>query len=694
MKYKITYLYFFTFVIISVIFFSSIIQAQTVIKEKITVTPILKAKGDPDRTSHWIIPPEGAFPQVVVLGSFTGNTICYGDTSFYDFTHWRWYNRANVLEGGEYIRFHVGDNPQCFESTSFTDPGDNFTLDYEHCFWASFDERKPDSDVFIRVQLSLDNEYTDEFTFTLISSPYTLECYPDNPELVLDQGLFLYTYADNACFNDLPSSTLFNAKILSGSEYSFLYDIESEAEGTELNGLTNYYGWLETLLLVSNGSLPQNEDTVVVEISTTDPDIEPLLVSIPISKPGMMVEFEPSVIAVGDTANIILKKINEDGTTEDFSPYQLFDTYISAGSQFGTFWVPEAGDTTDEAYYIEQGFKFIANSQFTGSSVQATITVSTSPVFSSKITSDKKMKKAPRTLSTAMMNKTKMPRTAQGGGIIWGQGTVTITNDDCSSAPQCDGPPTPLTVTFKENPNSTFGADICPPIKVNQNGTTEMVFGITKLVPVTMGKHLTDMTVEACYNKAEDHWQFSFGTVEYDLILDLCQTNIAYGKSHFNYKFVNTVDEISNNDICDAIGDLETAKIYPINYRYGAYIFNPILLAHERSHKAYIENYFKPAFDETNRRIAEFKPKCSEINNINDAKERGKFWIKQYFFEEHEKVLNRYKQDSGEGSVKKKYAWEQNSINNAIIPQIENLIVQLCKKDASCSKCQKYEVKQ
>ncbi|MEW6701724.1 MAG: hypothetical protein AB1298_03310 [Bacteroidota bacterium] len=69
---------------------------------------------------------------------------------------------------------------------------------------------------------------------------------------------------------------------------------------------------------------------------------------------------------------------NDDGTLVDFPADQLFDVQITKGANYGTILLPQWGDTTDEAWGVMQGFKFIADKQITESMVESTILVKTS----------------------------------------------------------------------------------------------------------------------------------------------------------------------------------------------------------------------------------------------------------------------------------------------------------------------------
>jgi hypothetical protein len=76
--------------------------------------------------------------------------VYYGDGLWLDFNYWEFYEYVQVLEGTEYVRFHMTnqqiDSPypdHIYSVNKFFDPGDNFKA--TGAFWASFDAAVPPS---------------------------------------------------------------------------------------------------------------------------------------------------------------------------------------------------------------------------------------------------------------------------------------------------------------------------------------------------------------------------------------------------------------------------------------------------------------------------------------------------------------------------------------------------------------------
>ena len=92
----------------------------------------------------------------------------------------------------------------------------------------------------------------------------------------------------------------------------------------------------------------------------------------------MQVQFNPSVIMPGDTADIILKRRNDDGTFSDFPDTTEFDVEIFKNWEFGNIYSPQAGYNDSYFWGIPQGFKFIANDSINTDSTYVPILINTS----------------------------------------------------------------------------------------------------------------------------------------------------------------------------------------------------------------------------------------------------------------------------------------------------------------------------
>jgi len=92
----------------------------------------------------------------------------------------------------------------------------------------------------------------------------------------------------------------------------------------------------------------------------------------------MQVQFNPAVLAPGDTADIVLRKRNEDGSLESFPDSTLFDVQILDSFQYGTIYSPDSEDTSDFFFGLPQGFQFIARDSLNNDSAFVPVIVNTS----------------------------------------------------------------------------------------------------------------------------------------------------------------------------------------------------------------------------------------------------------------------------------------------------------------------------
>jgi hypothetical protein len=101
------------------------------------------------------------------------------------------------------------------------------------------------------------------------------------------------------------------------------------------------------------------------------------------------VELSPSVIAPGDTAQVILKWRNPDGSLESFPDTMLFDVEVLSGYEYGDLYSPIIPYTFDFNFGIPQGFSFISEDSIDVDSVWVSIWVGSSGGISSAVSQRK-----------------------------------------------------------------------------------------------------------------------------------------------------------------------------------------------------------------------------------------------------------------------------------------------------------------
>jgi hypothetical protein len=149
-------------------------------------------------------------------------------------------------------------------------------------------------------------------------------CYPD---------------AQNICHGDnnhiyLGGADLFTAYIVSGREHAQLSF--GGVSGDSLASITVSRINNTTFYLTTSGQESDNIDTIVVRISTNHPPALTRDVSIfVLPVPQLKVSLEPNILAVGDTANIVIKRQLVNGTLVNFPNEQIFELKTIQGCERG-----------------------------------------------------------------------------------------------------------------------------------------------------------------------------------------------------------------------------------------------------------------------------------------------------------------------------------------------------------------------
>lgn len=178
----------------------------------------------------------------------------------------------------------------------------------------------------------------------------------------------------------LPDTIQYNLEILNNSRLIDMVLWNNGERGKVFYNIPHDYGYFG-FEVIPTSEKPLNDDTLKIRISTTDQRINPAEVEIIYPAQRIHVEFNPKTVMPGDTANVVLKKLEPDGRLTNFLEDQLFDFRIIGGEYFGTIFVPEYGDTTDEGWYVKQGFKFIASAPIENLPVESILMVKTSEGF-------------------------------------------------------------------------------------------------------------------------------------------------------------------------------------------------------------------------------------------------------------------------------------------------------------------------
>ncbi len=168
-------------------------------------------------------------------------------------------------------------------------------------------------------------------------------------------------------------------RILSGSQYASFHTLDPDTWadiklGSTANAIGQSIrdGWYA---LIADGIKPDSVTWIVVEadgsgLSSVD--------SIQIFPSDIVVTFDPPVISPGDTASIVLKKVNPDGTLDDFPPPDFFEVGFTSGEEYGTILLSN-GNTGGYFVNVRQPFEFVAADSITADSVTVGIRVGPVP---------------------------------------------------------------------------------------------------------------------------------------------------------------------------------------------------------------------------------------------------------------------------------------------------------------------------
>lgn len=412
-----------------------------------------------------------------------------------------------------------------------------------------------------------------------------------------------------------PESIKFNLEIEEGSQFGHLIDPVTGVGTNLLTNLTNQEGERE-FEFIADGIASLDDGTVVIKVTASDSRIEPWYVTYFIKSNKIKVVFEPKTIMPGDTADVILKKIEPDGSLVDFEEDQRFDIKLIAGSEYGDIYIPQWEEITDESWYVEQGFKFIAATPIENLPVESVLMVKTSGGFASnRLPGNDSIKEEYRKIGKSISSKNfiAQKRNTSGqhkttigdvsksvmiGGAdeqLWGIGTIKIgSGSDCSDAPRCDELISPV-INFTQ-----IDTSIC-----NENKDAD---GITKFYTQ---KFENEFDLSTCYSQTLDRWQFQIKTpLKYS-------TEVCYKPDRIYLADTNQIKTIPYNDLCKAQEDFAGFE----NTMQTKYKILDIIKKHEYLHYEQNINILNDALAETHfyGRISSLNISCDEINNHQEA---------------------------------------------------------------------------
>ena len=139
----------------------------------------------------------------------------------------------------------------------------------------------------------------------------------------------------------IPPELKINIDIMNGGKFGNLIDPITGEHVQHLTGLDHYYG-NANVSYIADGETPLYPDSVIIRVSTTDPGVPYKDITIFINPPPLMVIIDPEVVSPGDTANIVIKKRNPDGSYVDFPTEKTFEIALTEGCVDGNILVNDS----------------------------------------------------------------------------------------------------------------------------------------------------------------------------------------------------------------------------------------------------------------------------------------------------------------------------------------------------------------
>ncbi len=191
----------------------------------------------------------------------------------------------------------------------------------------------------IKVEASI-NDVKDTLELEYFPDTFILnaEVYPDT--LTTRETTYLDINYYNEC-RPLPPETKINLEIINGIEFGNLIDPYTNERVKSITNLDHWWGyaWVE---YIADGKPKDGTDTITIRISTTDPEIIPKEINVYIKPPPIYVYTNPDVVRAADTAEVVIKKRNSDGTLEDFPQGQTFELAVLDGCVNGNILVGDS----------------------------------------------------------------------------------------------------------------------------------------------------------------------------------------------------------------------------------------------------------------------------------------------------------------------------------------------------------------
>jgi len=150
------------------------------------------------------------------------------------------------------------------------------------------------------------------------------------------------SFAENAgCSALLPQDQTYTVEITNGQNNGNLINPMSGEEVKKIDAMDHWHGYAG-FDYIADGNSCDSLDSVIIKVGTSFLGNKSSEKVIYIKPPPLKVIIDPPQLAAGDTADIIIKKRNPDGSLEDFPPNQEFEIAKLEGCLFGDILVGDS----------------------------------------------------------------------------------------------------------------------------------------------------------------------------------------------------------------------------------------------------------------------------------------------------------------------------------------------------------------
>ncbi len=199
---------------------------------------------------------------------------------------------------------------------------------------------------------------------------FLIDAIPEPDTIFAGSSAYLNISVSSAC-RTFPSETKINIEIKEGNKYGNLIE-PSTGEGVQSYSGYGRYGYMDLYYSADNLSIDTTV-SVLIEVSTSDSTIPYADIKLVIEPSPISITIKPNEIMPKDTAQIIIKMRNPDGSLGEFPYWQTYEVSMLDGCEGGELLV----DTTRGEYFFDvpQPIKFIAADSLTSDSIEVNLRV-------------------------------------------------------------------------------------------------------------------------------------------------------------------------------------------------------------------------------------------------------------------------------------------------------------------------------